>query len=177
VDKEISFDTLDTSRRGAKINLQTIVVSVDINVNQVQSSVSGSIQLKGTLYNTRRNNNGPEIQVIFDSEEHLTEESYYAMDMVGFEKGENQGYGYPNWPGGREAATVRLLLQSVDDESRIFRRVGVGIYDNVSKMKSDAWNMSQLLEGLEVWPSNPSKSTQRAGVNATMPYLLGGKTA
>jgi hypothetical protein len=146
-DKEISFEILDTGGRGPKVDVPTRVVLVDINVNQEQSSVSGSVKLKGTLHHTRKNNNGRQASVIFDSNEHLTDESYYAMDMLGFEKSvHREGYNYQIWPGGREAATVRLLLQPVNEEARTFRRIGVGVYDNTSKPQINALDLAQFLE-------------------------------
>jgi hypothetical protein len=69
------------------------------------------------------------------------------MDMLGFEKSvHREGYNYQTWPGGREAATVRLLLQPVNEEAKTFRRIGVGVYDNTSKPQINALDLAQFLE-------------------------------
>lgn len=52
----------------------------------------------------------------------------YAINVLSFPRGPPyKGHGYPRWPNGRSPTTIKLLLQQVNNDSNVFRRVGIGI--------------------------------------------------
>ncbi|KAF4636818.1 hypothetical protein G7Y89_g1266 [Cudoniella acicularis] len=137
---EISFEYVDRVGRGPDNSLNTTVISLNVQTNQSQNHISGSITLKGTLHQKKVVKSSLEARYespcheSFDYEADVVE-SCYAFDIIAFEKGPlPTGYGYPMWPEGRKAATVRMLLQPVDCDPTMFRRVGIGIYDNTGPM-------------------------------------------
>ncbi|KAK2754070.1 hypothetical protein FQN54_007239 [Arachnomyces sp. PD_36] len=147
VNKPISYDLVDRSgREDVEILPGATLVSVNVEVNDSLNLASGSLTIRGKLClkSTFRSS-------FFDAEEELginfllslqfgvhgnvfldqsfeSLENCYSMNLLSFPQGPPyQGYGYPRWPDGRLPATVKLLLQKVDGESDVFRRVGIGI--------------------------------------------------
>ncbi|KAF4450351.1 heterokaryon incompatibility [Fusarium albosuccineum] len=118
---------------------QAEVISIDVETNESQSRISGSITLRGALH--KKLPMGNRLWFIGDSQELIDRESdkaatYYAFDMIGYEHGPPfRGYGHPLQPHGSPAAMVRLLLQPVVLEGAdakqlsVFRRVGIGLYE------------------------------------------------
>ncbi|KAJ3541207.1 hypothetical protein NM208_g4712 [Fusarium decemcellulare] len=118
------------------------VVSLDIQTNQAQSRVSGSITLKGTLHKLNVTQMTPDYDYNYDEYgdpverfDHKVDktEICYAFDLVGFERGPVYvEWGRSPWfdQGGRPPSVVRLLLQPVNDgnvsnTSGVFRRIGL----------------------------------------------------
>ncbi|KFY20924.1 hypothetical protein V491_03316 [Pseudogymnoascus sp. VKM F-3775] len=144
---QISFDIVERRGRGdVRPDASATVVSVDVQVNESQSQVSGSITLKGSLHRKKPFyssffENGEDGFVYFGFADcggvfldHSVEsiEDCYAFDMLNFPQGPlPTGHGYPLWPSGRPPAIVRLLLQPVDNKLSMFRRVGISILNDI----------------------------------------------
>lgn len=109
---------------------KALLISLDAFVDdQSQSHVFGSITLKGTL-STFRHKYESQHRESFDHSVGSLERCY-AFDMLDFEKGPNPtGFGYPEYPNGKPATTVRLLLRPVNDDedfwtASLFQRIGI----------------------------------------------------
>ncbi|RSL60004.1 hypothetical protein CEP51_013830 [Fusarium floridanum] len=130
------------------------VVSFDVKANQSQSHVSGSITLKGTLHKKRvllPHTQHDTFGEVFDLEGEVAE-TYYAFDLVAYEKGPLYEWaGQSMWfdEGGRPPTIIRLLLEPVDqdDNSRVFRRVGICIDDGDDKQRLDDLRAPRKDEG------------------------------
>ncbi|KAM0426322.1 hypothetical protein ACHAPT_008362 [Fusarium lateritium] len=137
VGKRVDYKYLDRDVFHEPVPMVT-VVSVDVEANQAQSHVSGSVTLKGTLHWKKITPASDEeakgffvAMDIFDRRADLAEHCY-ALDVVAFEKGPlYEWHGRSVWyeDGGRPPSVIRLLLQPVDQESepRVFRRVGISM--------------------------------------------------
>ncbi|KAH6993822.1 hypothetical protein EDB82DRAFT_177173 [Fusarium venenatum] len=52
----------------------------------------------------------------------------YTFDTLQFPEGSpHKWFGYPRWPNGRHAETLRLLLQKADKRPNTFLRIGIGM--------------------------------------------------
>lgn len=154
---EIDFKCLrHTGTGNTRSKLSTTVISMDLDMNESQSRVRGSITLKGTLHHKRvirRPGDGKphavtkefihytrsESKEFFDESSDDGIDSCYALDMLSYEKGPpHEGFGMPVWPDGCPPGTVRLLLQPLNENLDEFRRIGVGVYDDISSRQNMA---------------------------------------
>ncbi|KAJ4258107.1 hypothetical protein NW762_008247 [Fusarium torreyae] len=125
----VSFEWL---HRGGELVPLTVPVSSNVQIDISTSHVSGSITLKGSLYNVKLLDEYLPRSIftvthVFDSSDHMEPEEYYAFDLVAFGQGPHPtGYGYPRWPAGQPPYKIFLLLQEIEKGSGQYRRAGLG---------------------------------------------------
>ncbi|OBS25151.1 hypothetical protein FPOA_05686 [Fusarium poae] len=132
---EISFDlTNRDGREGVQASSGVTVVSINTE------TAGSSITLKGDLHRKQRLNDAllehwKELVIkkrhrpsVYLDHNMGIDPDIYTFDTLHFPEGPPpKGYGYPRWPNGRNAATLRLLLQKVDNRPNTFRRIGIGM--------------------------------------------------
>jgi hypothetical protein len=166
VDGEISFDMVSWSGRGGiEILPGSSVVSVDIEPNKSLGHIPRSITFRAALHQKKPFDvlyaaNSKKVKPLFLQHcqsgmvylDHMCDflENCYAIDVLSFPHGPlYEGYGYPAWPIGRPAETIKLFLQPINEDLNVFQRVGVGI---VPGMPTDGCCYKlDLEEGLASW--------------------------
>ncbi|KAL2692479.1 hypothetical protein Neosp_002889 [[Neocosmospora] mangrovei] len=157
VEGQVDFNYLNREAFREPVPMAT-VVSVDVEANQAQSHVSGSVTLRGTLHWKKITPSSDEDAkrpfAAIDAFDRKTDmpDHCYAFDLVAFEKGPlYEWHGRSMWEnvGGRPPSVIRLLLQPLDQDgdSRMFRRVGISMDDGDERQTLDDLKAPRKDEG------------------------------
>ena len=131
---EVSFKLVERGGRGDK----DIIPGSTVQVADARLQVTTRLCKKGpfqtswldeTSFETLLLEHSCEVdKPVFFDKEFDTLADCYTMDVLQFPQGPvYQGYGLPRWPNGRPSQHIKLLLQPVDREANVFRRVGIAV--------------------------------------------------
>ncbi|EKJ73217.1 hypothetical protein FPSE_06641 [Fusarium pseudograminearum CS3096] len=131
---EISFELMS---RAGREEVQTSSGATVVSINTEATGLS--ITLRGTLHRKQRIDDPllEHWERLYGKKRHRLsvyldynmgdDRDVYTFDTLHFPEGPPyKGLGYPRWPNGRVAETLRLLLQRVDSKLNTFRRIGIG---------------------------------------------------
>ncbi|WKT42293.1 hypothetical protein QSH57_007129 [Fusarium oxysporum f. sp. vasinfectum] len=148
---EISYDlTSHGGRDPSKTSSGATLVSINIQAEEPSISIKGNLYRK-PLFHSSMLEPSEDIAVeqfiiyrLCDTSsciflEHVLEhaENMYTFNALIFPSDPlYEGFGYPRWPTGRGAATLKLSLQRVENRPDTFRKIGLCVVPGES---SDKW--------------------------------------
>ncbi|RGP74677.1 heterokaryon incompatibility [Fusarium sporotrichioides] len=132
---EISFGlTNRDGRDSVQTSSGATVVSINTEVTGLSITLKGTLHRKQCLHDLllehwkilatkRKYKSGVYLDYNIGDDRDI-----YTFDTLRFPEGPPyKGYGYPRWPNGRNAETLKVLLQKVDNRLNTFRRIGIGL--------------------------------------------------
>ncbi|KAL4724453.1 hypothetical protein ACLX1H_009069 [Fusarium chlamydosporum] len=162
---EVSYGLTDrVGRAGVQPKSGVTVVSINMEVKTPSITLKGILHQKKPLPSTILNGeDGNDFffymqsghrKSLFLDYEMETLEGIYTFDVLVIPRGPpHEGYGYPRWPSGRPAVTLKLLIQKVENETDTFRRIGIGMISGKLRGGHDEGHSSDEGNGGE--PQSP----------------------
>jgi hypothetical protein len=162
---EISYELTDHGGRDAsKTNSSATLIFINAEAKEPSITLKANLHRKkpfhSSIFDSSKDAEVEELflfrlcdttSCIFLDHELENRQDVYTFDVLGFPHGPlYEGFGYPRWPRGRGAATLKLLLQRVENRPDTFRRIGLGIvpgepskswdvFDDDEAMTSSRW--------------------------------------